>query len=278
MSIVFQGLGGDSTKAVEMRAVESEFESEDITDEMLTKAAQLFSDHYGIWDTPDGRQGPKRGNRVKITASRLRSDYLPVGARSSYVRVHVDDNLAGNAFACRWAYQGRQVCWVTQLVVHHEFRERRVATRLLEKLRKNDDEIFGIMSSHPAACIAISKACAELSFPNVQLGFMQSCASEVMAGSPIAYVRDPKLCGSLFQPDSTVSDVNDLVSGVDTNFFVSHEDPLRAVAWLRQHDLWPLGNLPDGLEFLLVFEAPRLKVFSAPLLFPSLDYPKHMYM
>ena len=86
---------------------------------------------------------------------------------------------------------------------------------------------------------------------------MQTCAGEVMAGSPIAYVKDAKLCGSLFQPDDTVSDINDLVSGVDTNFFVNHEDPLSALEWLHEQNLWPLGNLPDGLEFLLIFEAPR---------------------
>ncbi len=38
-----------------------EFESKDVTDEMLAEAARLFSEHYGIWDTPDGRPGGKRG-------------------------------------------------------------------------------------------------------------------------------------------------------------------------------------------------------------------------
>lgn len=164
----------------------SEFQSEDTTDAMLAEAAQLFSEHYGVWATPPpGRQGGKPGiapppsghysvvkskrpnsltlglgTRVKLSGPRLRSQCLPAGARCSYVRVTVDGTLAGNAFACRWEYQGRQVCWVTQLVVHRDYRERRLATRLLEKLRDTDDEIFGIMSSHPAACIAMAKACA----------------------------------------------------------------------------------------------------------------------
>jgi hypothetical protein len=93
-------------------------------------------------------------------ASRLQRQCLPAGAQCSYVSVTVDGVLAGNAFGCRWDYQGRQVCWITQLVVHSEYRERRLATSLLLKLRKSDDEIFGIMSSHPAACLATSKACA----------------------------------------------------------------------------------------------------------------------
>lgn len=132
------------------------------------------------------------------------------------------------------------------------------------------------MSSHPAALIAISKACGSrytsvarlrtgiltlmtaFSFPHAQLDFMQACASEVMAGSPIAYVQTAKLCGSLFQPDDTVTDDgSSLVSGVDTNFFVNHEEPLDALAWLQDQGLWQLGRLPDGVEFLLIFETPR---------------------
>ena len=60
---------------------------------------------------------------------------------------------------------------------------------------------------------------------------MKTCASEVMAISPIAYVKAAKLCGSLFQPDGTASD--SLVSGVNTDFFVNHEEPLSALQWLQ---------------------------------------------
>lgn len=87
---------------------------------------------------------------------------------------------------------------------------------------------------------------------------MQACASEIMAGSLIAYVKTAKLCGSLFQPDDTVTgNSNSLVSGVDTNFFVNHEEPLDALAWLQNQGLWQLGRLPDGVEYLLIFETPR---------------------
>ncbi|KAK0740480.1 hypothetical protein B0T18DRAFT_209934 [Schizothecium vesticola] len=115
------------------------------------------------------------------------------------------------------------------------------------------------MSSHPAALIAISKACGSFSFPHDRFDFMQACASEVMAGSLTTYVKTAKLCGSLFQPDmnDSVTGVGSLVSGVDTNFFVNHEEPLDALAWLQDQGLWQLGHLPDGVEFLLIFETPR---------------------
>ena len=74
-----------------------------------------------------------------------------------------------------------------------------------------------------------------------------------MAGSPIAYVQNAKLCGSIFSPGET----NGLVSGVNTEFFVDHREPLEALSWLREQGLWPLGDLPNGQEFLVVFEVQR---------------------
>lgn len=43
-----------------------------------------------------------------------------------------------------------------------------------------------------------------------------------------------------------------MVSGVDTNFFVDHEEPLEALKDVRKELDWPLGDLPDGSEFLIL--------------------------
>jgi hypothetical protein len=98
------------------------------------------------------------GSRVRLSKERLRNDYLPDGLLCSYVRVTVDGNLAGNAFACRWTVNGKKICWVTQLVVHQDYRERGLAVGLLNELRQDDDDVYGLMSSHPAACLAAAKA------------------------------------------------------------------------------------------------------------------------
>lgn len=104
------------------------------------------------------------GSRVKLSTSRLRTQCLPEGSRSSYARITIDGVLAGNAFACRWKYGDRQVCWITQLVVHRDYRERNLATTLLLALCQQEDEIFGIMSSHPAACKALAKCVGSMLF------------------------------------------------------------------------------------------------------------------
>ena len=98
------------------------------------------------------------GSHVRLSKDRLRTQYLFDNVDCFYVRVTVDNHLAGNAFACRWTVNNKRVCWVTQLVVDRNYRERGLAKALLNQLRYDDSDINGIMSSHPAACLAAAKA------------------------------------------------------------------------------------------------------------------------
>ncbi|KAL9043761.1 MAG: hypothetical protein Q9214_003060, partial [Letrouitia sp. 1 TL-2023] len=228
------------------------FDGREITHSMLQDAAKLFNDNYGIWgkDPTSSRSIPKPGSRVRLSKDRLRAQCLPDNVICSYVKVTIEDNLAGNAFACRWRYKEDQiVCWVTQLVVHRNYREHGLATSLLNQIRQNDDAIYGIMSSHPAACLAAAKAFGS-GINNVASGFIRDNAEAIMKGSPISYVKDAELRGSLF--DST--DTSGAVSSVDTSFFVDHTEPLKALDWAsRSLDTFiaftPLGRraLPPTL-------------------------------
>ena len=205
------------------------------------------------------------GTRVKLSKSRLRAQYLPANTHCFYVRVTVEDRLAGNAFACRWTYQDKIICWVTQLVVHSEFRERGLAFGLLNYLRQDDDAIYGIMSSHPAACLAAAKAFGSecnatvphIAFSadvlvgginTVAVGFIHDNAEAIMKLSPISYIKDAELRGSLFDPEDT----SGAISSVYTKFFVDHTEPFEALSWVRERRDWPLGELLDGHEFLFM--------------------------
>ena len=44
---------------------------------------------------------------------------------------------------------------------------------------------------------------------------------------------------------------------VSIHFFVDHTEPLEALECVREVMDWPLGELADGHEFLLVLEARR---------------------
>ncbi|CAJ2508386.1 Uu.00g134120.m01.CDS01 [Anthostomella pinea] len=221
------------------------FAGSHVTDAMLVEAAKLFSENYGIW----GERSHQPGKHVMLSAPRLRSQYLPSTAATSYVRVVVDGTLAGNVFACRWEYKGKTVCWVTQLVVDKEYRERGLASGLLRSLRLNVDDVYGIMSSHPAACLAAA-ACFGTTIEKVPLDFIAENADLLMKSSPIRYIHDAKLCGSLFNTEDSTG----LVSGVDTGFFVDHGEPLEALSLVRETWNWPLGELPDGHEYLLIVQ------------------------
>lgn len=264
------------------------FDGRELTDDMLEEAAQLFNENYGIWgeDPTNPRPTPKPGksgrnvlilftdirigSRVRLSKHRLRAQYLPDNATCSYVRVTVEDRLVGNAFACRWSYKDKTVCWVTQLVVHSDFRERGLAVGLLNLLRQDDDAIYGLMSSHPAACLAAAKAFGSKGHTTlpycdfntdiliggintVAVGFIRDNAEAIIKVSPISYIKDAELCGSLFD----LEDTSGVISSVYTNFFVDHTEPLEALAWVREGLDWPLGELLDGHEFLLMTEVRR---------------------
>lgn len=88
------------------------------------------------------------------------------------MRVFVNGELVGHVFTCRWKYGGgdgkgggteTMVCWVTQLVVHREYRRRGLATGLLREVRRDGgdgDDVYGVASSHPAAILAVARACS----------------------------------------------------------------------------------------------------------------------
>ncbi|KAL1962421.1 hypothetical protein VTN77DRAFT_9692 [Rasamsonia byssochlamydoides] len=234
------------------KRVYEKYDGSQVTDSMLQEAARLFSENYGVW----GREAAsvvgafaKEGNHVKISKDRLRAQYLPENAVCSYVRVIVDGHLAGNAFACRWKYENRTVCWITQLVVHRNYRERGLAVGLLNELKESEDDVYGLMSSHPAACIAAARVFGN-TINAVRLDFIKEHAEGIMKSSPISYVRAARPHGSLFNSGNT----DGAVSSVDTNFFIDHTEPLEALASVRETMDWPLGELLDGHEYLIVFE------------------------
>ena len=91
------------------------------------------------------------------------------------------------------------------------------------------------------------------SLSTVRLDVIGKYAQEIMEASPIGYVKDAKLRGSVFSPGDSIG----LVSCADTGFFVDHTEPLEALAWAQEWIEWPLGELFDGHEFLLILEARR---------------------
>ncbi|KAI9761990.1 MAG: hypothetical protein M1835_008098 [Candelina submexicana] len=229
-----------------------QYNGADISEDVLEEAVRIFNENYGVWgeDAAKTSRNLKPGDRVKLSKDRLRREYLPPNADCSFVRVLTDKRVLGHACACRWICNNKTVCWVTQLVVHRDYRKRGIATAMLDGLRRDNDDIYGIMSSHPAACLAAARAFST-GLQSVQMEVVRDYAKVVIEASPARYVRDATLRGSLFQP----KDATGAVSSVDTNFWVNHTEPLAALASVRGVSDWPLGDLLDGHKFLLILEA-----------------------
>ena len=187
---------------------------------------------------------------MALSLSRMREQYLPSTATTAYVRAVIDGTLAAHAFVCRWRYKDLTMCWITQLVVDKNFRDLGLATSLLLTLKRTTDNIYGIMSSHPAACLAAAKAFYG-SIEKVSLNYIATEADGILKSCPIPYIRDAKLHGTLFNDES------EMVSGVDTGFFVDHDEPNAALKVIKADSSWPLGDLPEGHEFLLIIQHRR---------------------
>lgn len=93
------------------------------------------------------------------------------------------------------------------------------------------------------------------------LDYIKKNAAAIIKASPVPYVRDSEVKGSLFDPNDPAG----LVCGVDSGFPIDHTEVLEALESVRPWG-WPLGDLPDGYEFLLLFPVgyTRSRSSSAP--------------
>jgi ribosomal protein S18 acetylase RimI-like enzyme len=215
---------------------------------------------------------------VRMSADTLQAECLPRDARCTWSCVTSEGDLVGSAFACRWRNGSETVCWITQLVVDESYREHGVATSLLAALREPTDDVYGILSSNPAAILAAARAFADGA---VDLGYVAKHAARIMKSSPVPYVRNARLHGRLFDDRDGVGlpEKDVCVSSADTEFYVDHEEALgnleraRGAAGTdsssgdgnepqlhrRTDRRWLLGNLLEGHEFLLLLDSKRTR-------------------
>ncbi|KAF2711660.1 hypothetical protein K504DRAFT_500316 [Pleomassaria siparia CBS 279.74] len=107
---------------------------DEMTEDIIKQAADLFSTCYGVWGPrTEEKVGKfcKKGRRIKMSPSNLRRQILPDGGRNILVRALVGGEYVGHAFAARWVYGERRVCWITQLCVGTEYRRRGLAVQPL---------------------------------------------------------------------------------------------------------------------------------------------------
>jgi hypothetical protein len=196
-----------------------------VTDSVLKQCADLFSNHYGTWSNKTEHQQflPPRargGTHVKYTADRLRTACL-FNPRCGLVTATVDDLLVGHAFfttfnvppseikTVQFLTRNSEVRWVTQLVVHSDYRRQKIAQNLLLHSLGTQAQFYGLVTSHPHAVRALERAvrsnCLNLDSNDVKL---------ILEKSEIPYLN----------PSEVEICCNETQSLVNTNFFVDHTE------------------------------------------------------
>ena len=75
-----------------------------------------------------------------------------------------------------------------------------------------------------------------------------------MASCPVEYVRKSEVRGTLFG-DEDDGEGETVLSCADTGFWVDHKELETALTVLKANGVkWPLGELPEGCEFLVLVE------------------------
>jgi hypothetical protein len=127
-----------------------------------------------------------------MTPAKLRSECFTDPDATSLALCRIGNDIVGYAFATVWEYAvgkyvailrvtahvtnlGKNVCWVTQLVVSSQYRRQNIATLLLTPTPPIPCHAFGIASSHPGAVAALTSAAG--TFPNP---FLQSPREEII--------------------------------------------------------------------------------------------------
>lgn len=187
-----------------------------------------------------------------MTSKRLRNQCVSVPDKTVLVTCfNSATDLIGHAFATVWEFNGGVVGWITQLVVDSRVRKRYIATHLLQTLKTHDlfqsITAIGLVSSHPAACNALAKY-AHVNVKEIDTNFLKKHAQEIFHVTPIDYLKDIKLHGSLFEDTSP----SGTISCVFTEFYVDHAEPLEALKEFEERGHWSLGKLLDGHEFLVI--------------------------
>jgi len=207
------------------------FDGPTVSEELLQECSDLFGGHYGIW----GPRGFKPGQPVRQPLNSVKALLKSGDARLAIARsagqlvayaAAVQPNVSGNC----------KVSWVTQLVVHADFRNQGIATRVLFAFWQFSDHFaWGLVTANPFAVRALEKATRR----RVQPSRASSSVDVVLqAGRGIPYIMSDTdvLC-------------TDRCSLINTKFFVAHDGVPEMVRQASVDEPWLLGELPEGWEW-----------------------------
>lgn len=196
--------------------------------------ADFYSKHYGEWS----ESSPLQGN-VTLSVKRLRY-YLDEKSFVFYARLKKDSSLIGYAIAEQEYIDNKKkmIIWVTQFVVHKDYRNRMVGFDLLSFVwGLSDAYAWGLVTANPYAVRALEKATR------------RRCEPKIISN----HLKELMNFGELYVwyiDSNTQCTVSDSIAIIDTKFQVDHSDNPERIKNVTRETPWTMGDLPEGHEWL----------------------------
>jgi hypothetical protein len=185
--------------------------------EILQKVSNLYSQYYATWQNTN--------KPVRLSVSKLKSDFL----FDEKCNIHTieTDILIGYVIYRTYKHPLGRICWITQLLIHPDYRNKGYAKHLIKKVSK-DCDILGIASSNPYSIKAVQ------SVANTKYNYDFNL---IHLNSIIQYSQVPYILNKQINIYVTHSIIN-------TDFMINRIDDLTI-------------QLPDGCEYIGVYKISK---------------------
>jgi hypothetical protein len=218
-----------------------------VSDDDLKECSQLFSQHYGVWGS---QMNEKYQKRVSLSANMMRSQYL-FSNDCALVVAKSNHKIIGQAFFIRFWNDKLNgwVVWITQLVVHSQFRRLGIGKGLCNSSwNPSTDIAVGLVSANPFAVKALESATSS----HVTEKTVRQYADTLMDTCSIPYMKNCKMNKAFSNNEPNCS--------INTAFHVDHTEINADLLKLEKDGKWTLGKLKDGHEFFaFVFKDSKVK-------------------
>ena len=215
---------------------------------LLRDCASLYSEHYGFWGQ---RSRTAPGERVRLSPRRLREWLKDEDSRMAMA--YADANLVGYAIVVQTRVPKYGVIsWVTQLVVHEDYRKQNVGKTLLFSIWGLSDHFaWGLLTANPYAVRALEKATRRRCNPQRIKKNWQKLYGIGRAHVP--YVME-----------GTEIDVRADRSRIHTDFSLDHSqrEPMLAQVTTEAKP-WRLGRIEEGWEWFAFTFADQEQILLA---------------
>jgi len=199
----------------------------------LDELADFYSNHYGVW----GENEQNLKGRIKLSSKKLKG-WLD-NEMAELWTARREGFLVGYAIVLRGkSFSKEKVIWVTQFVIHEEYRNIGIGKYLLFNIWGFSSYFaWGLLTANPYAIRALEKATH------------RRCDPKRIKRSSVQLFNFGKenIC---YLNERTVREINEKGSKINTEFFVDHsglDEMLESAT--SQEKPWLLGRLEEGWEW-----------------------------